>query len=59
MYDKNSTSLEPHLPDAEEAQDVVDAVGVEVLGHVRQAAPPPQVAVFRHLLPGGGRDANQ
>lgn len=39
------------LPDAEEAQYVVDPVGVEVLGHVGQASFPPGVVSASHFLP--------
>ena len=42
---------ERNLPDAEEAQDVVDAESVEVLGHGAQAGLPPGIVVLRHLLP--------
>mmetsp|Transcript_18343 Transcript_18343/g.46334 ORF Transcript_18343/g.46334 Transcript_18343/m.46334 type:complete len:556 (-) Transcript_18343:554-2221(-) len=39
------------LPDAEEAQHVVDTVRVEVLRHVAQPPLPPLVVVGRHGLP--------
>ena len=38
-----------NISHAEEAEHVVDAVGVEVLLHVRQPAPPPRAAVPMHL----------
>ena len=50
-------SLQGNLPDAEEAQDVVDAVGIEVLGHLHKACLPPGKAVLGHLLPIVGREA--
>ena len=45
------------FPDAEEAQDVVYAEGVEVLCHLAHALFPPQVAVFFHLFPVVGGEA--
>ena len=45
------------LPDAEEAQDVVDAESVEVLGHGAQAGLPPGIAVLGHRIPVVGREA--
>ena len=45
------------LPDAEETQDVVDAEGVEVFGHLAQAALPPGIAVFCHFIPVVGGEA--
>lgn len=39
------------FPDAEEAEDVVDAEGVEVLSHLRQALTPPSIIIFSHLVP--------
>mmetsp|Transcript_17129 Transcript_17129/g.28170 ORF Transcript_17129/g.28170 Transcript_17129/m.28170 type:complete len:317 (+) Transcript_17129:1725-2675(+) len=38
-------------PHTEEANDMVDAEGMEVLGHVLHAVPPPRVAVSSHMLP--------
>ena len=46
-----------YLPDAEETEDVVDAVDVEILPHFAQPRPPPAVAVARHRLPVVGREA--
>ena len=41
-----------HLPDAEEAEDMVDAEGVEVAGLTLEAlAPPAKVAFLLHTLP--------
>mmetsp|Transcript_6306 Transcript_6306/g.16140 ORF Transcript_6306/g.16140 Transcript_6306/m.16140 type:complete len:726 (-) Transcript_6306:375-2552(-) len=40
-----------HLPDTEEAKDVVNAVGVEILGHGPEARAPPAEAVLAHLTP--------
>ena len=41
-----------HLPDAEEAEDMVDAEGVEVAGLTLEAlAPPAEVAFLLHTLP--------
>ena len=40
-----------NFPDAEEAQHVVDAVCVEVLLHILEAANPPLAAVGYHLVP--------
>lgn len=46
-----------YLPDAEEAQDMVDAVGIEIARHHLQAALPPGVAVLGHCLPVVGWEA--
>ena len=40
-----------NFPNAEEAQHVVDAVGVEILRHLAEALFPPQAAVGYHLFP--------
>lgn len=40
-----------YLPDTEEAKHVIDAEGIEVLGHLQQALTPPQEAVLSHLVP--------
>ncbi len=47
--------VDGNLPDAEEAEDVVYAVGVEVFGHFAEAGFPPGETVFSHLLPVVGR----
>ena len=39
------------LPDAEEAQHVVDTVGIEILRHLPETAHPPGAAVSQHLVP--------
>mmetsp|Transcript_28978 Transcript_28978/g.94410 ORF Transcript_28978/g.94410 Transcript_28978/m.94410 type:complete len:471 (+) Transcript_28978:2558-3970(+) len=44
-------------PDAEEAEDVVDAVGLEVKRHVLQTSPPPAEAVSAHGVPVVGGEA--
>ena len=46
-----------NLPDAEEAEDMVDAESVEIFGHLRHAGLPPRIAVLRHVLPVVGREA--
>ena len=43
--------LQGNLPDTEEAEDMVDAEGVEVLAHLAQATLPPVVVVLCHLIP--------
>ena len=40
-----------YLPYAEETQDVVDAVGIEILGHLAETRFPPDVSVFLHFVP--------
>ena len=40
-----------NLPDAEESQDMVNAVGVEVLCHLAEAVHPPAAVVLHHLIP--------
>ena len=46
-----------NLPDAEEAEDVVDAESVEIARHLLQPRLPPGVVVLGHLLPVIGREA--
>ena len=41
----------PDRPDAEKAEYVVDAIGVEVSLHLLQTILPPIVSVFRHYVP--------
>ena len=45
------------FPDAEEAQNVVDAVGVEVFGHFAETLHPPGIAVLLHHVPVVGGEA--
>ena len=45
------------LPDTEEAQHVVDTVGIEIFGHLTEAAHPPRTAVLQHLVPVVGGEA--
>mmetsp|Transcript_68060 Transcript_68060/g.168157 ORF Transcript_68060/g.168157 Transcript_68060/m.168157 type:complete len:274 (-) Transcript_68060:954-1775(-) len=40
-----------HLPNAEETEDVVDTIRVEVVGHGAEACTPPREAVLTHVLP--------
>ena len=49
--------IERNLPNAEEAQDVVDTIGIEILGHLHEASLPPRIAIFGHLRPIVGREA--
>ena len=46
-----------NLPNAEEAQDMVDAVGAEIAGHHLQAALPPSITVLGHRFPVVGWEA--
>nr|GFD58534.1 hypothetical protein [Tanacetum cinerariifolium] len=46
-----------HFPDAEKAQDVVDAQHVKIAGQVAQALLPPGVVVRGHALPVVGGEA--
>ena len=46
-----------NLPDAEEAQNMIYAIGVKVLGHLAETAYPPRAAVFQHLVPIVGGEA--
>ena len=46
-----------NLPDAEEAEHVVDAVNVEIFGHLAETGLPPCEAVAVHLLPVVGGEA--
>lgn len=45
------------FPDAEEAQDVVNAVRTEELCQLAQSAPPPGISILTHLLPVVGGEA--
>ena len=40
-----------NLPNAEEAEHVVDAIGVEEMTHVLESAHPPSTVVAEHLVP--------
>ena len=44
-----------NLPDTEEAQYVVDAVDVEIFGHLAETGFPPRETVAVHFLPVVGR----
>ena len=46
-----------HLPDTEEAQDMVDAVGVEIVLHLGETAAPPEEIILGHLVPVVGGEA--
>ena len=45
------------LPDTEEAKDMVDAVGVEVFGHLAETTYPPAATVGKHRIPVVGGEA--
>ena len=45
------------LPDAEESQHMVYAVGIEVLCHLAESSHPPLAAVLQHLVPVVGGEA--
>lgn len=49
MAKKTGELRRGNLPDAEEAQDVVDPVGIEVLCHADKSLPPPGIVVQGHL----------
>ncbi len=44
-------ALVGNLPDTEKAQNVVDPVGIEILGHLAETGLPPGIAVLGHALP--------
>ena len=46
-----------YLPNAEEAEDVVDAVGIEVFCHFVETFHPPGITVFFHDIPVIGGEA--
>ena len=46
-----------YLPDAEETQHMVNAVGVKVAGHIAEPPFPPMAAVAQHLIPVVGRES--
>ena len=46
-----------NLPDAEEAQDMVNAVGIKVFRHLLEAAHPPGIAILLHDVPVVGRES--
>ena len=39
------------FPDAEEAKHMVNAVGIEIFSHFREAAFPPRITILAHLTP--------
>ena len=57
LSEQSVYGVEGYLPYPEEAQHVVDAVGVEEPCHVGETAYPPLAAVFHHLVPVVGRQA--
>ena len=46
-----------HLPDTEEAKDMVDTIGIEVIRHLSETELPPVVVVLRHDIPVVGWEA--
>ena len=46
-----------NLPDTEETEYVVDAIGIEIFSHLAEAAYPPAAAVFEHSIPVVGGEA--
>ena len=49
--------IERNLPYAEESEDMVDTVGVEILRHLAEAVLPPLEAILGHSVPVVGREA--
>ena len=54
---RNEMSAEPpyirlaHLPDTEETQDMIYAVGIEIILHLAETLLPPAEVILRHLIP--------
>ena len=46
-----------NLPDAEEAQHMINTIGIKELRHLTEAANPPLAAVLQHLIPIVGGEA--
>ena len=44
-------AVDRYLPDAEESEYVVDAIGIEEMRHILEATCPPLAAVLQHLVP--------
>ena len=57
LSEQSAHGVDGYLPDAEEAKNMVYAVGVEVVGHTGEAAVPPLAAVVEHSLPVVGGEA--
>lgn len=51
LSEQSAYAVGRYRPDAEEAEYVVDAVSVEVLRHVLEAAHPPLASVGNHAVP--------
>ena len=49
--------IKGNLPDTEEAEYVVDAIGIKIFSHLAEAAYPPAAAVFEHCIPVVGGEA--
>ena len=49
--------IDGNLPDAEETEHMVYAVGIEELRHLAEAAYPPQATILQHLVPVVGGEA--
>ena len=57
-YAHQSACLRPrYRPDAEESEDVVEPVSVEIFAHLGEPCLPPSVAVLCHLVPVVGRES--
>ena len=46
-----------NFPDTEEAQNMVNAVGIEIFRHILETAYPPGTVVLQHLIPVIGGEA--
>ena len=57
LAEQTMYGMRRNFPDAEESEDVVDAVGGEVFGHLAEAFLPPQVVVLFHHVPIVGRES--
>ena len=51
LSEQSVNRADRNFPDAEEAEYVVDAVGIEILCHVPEAVDPPLAAVLDHFVP--------
>ena len=57
MTAKSPLVLFAHLPDTEEAEDMIYAVSIEIILHLLEPRAPPAEVILRHLIPVIGREA--
>ena len=57
LSEQTMHAIHRDFPDAEEAEHMVDAIGIKELRHILEAAGPPLATVLQHLIPVVGRES--